>query len=195
MWSALITIALVIAAVLFLIQIYNGLIRLKNQVDNGLAQIDVQLKRRHDLIPNLVEVAGRYMGHEAQTLTEVTQARNHAKNIVDNVQSSDSGQIGLLAQAENMLSQALGRFYAVAENYPELKANTLMKQLMDEITNTENRIGFARQHYNDSVMFFNNQREVFPNNIISSFFKFERLEQLQFEDKSQLLQPPTVSFA
>lgn len=195
MLQTLIVLVVLAVIVIYFVSIYNGLIRLKNQAANGLSQIDVQLKRRHDLIPNLVEVAGRYMGHEAQTLAEVTQARNHAKQVADETHNvNDSNQINLLAKAESMLSSALGRFYAVVENYPELKADALMKQLMDEITNTENRIGFARQHYNDSVMFFNNQREVFPNNIISGFFKFERLEQLQFEDKSVLLKAPSVAF-
>lgn len=196
MWATIIIIALVLAIVLFLVSVYNGLIRLKNQTDNALSQIDVQLKRRHDLIPNMVATAKGYLTHEQSTLEAVINARNHAQSLQNdsNHRADNTEHINLLAQAEGMLSRALGQFYAVVENYPELKADTLMKQVMDEMTNTENRIGFARQHYNDSVMFYNNQREVFPNNIISNFFKFERLAQLQFDDKSSIDIAPTAQF-
>lgn len=190
-------IVLVLLAVLvgFFISVYNGLVRLKNQVANGLSQIDVQLKRRHDLIPNLVNTAANYMQHELATLSAVTEARSHAQKVASQTTDvGDTQQIGLLAQAESALSRALGNFYAVAENYPELKADALMKQVMDELTNTENRIGFARQHYNDSVMFYNNQREVFPNNLIGGFFKFERLAQLDFADKSAIDVAPVAKF-
>ncbi|MDO4426673.1 MAG: LemA family protein [Moraxella sp.] len=195
MLGFIVVLVLLIVLVGFFISVYNGLVRLKNQVTNGLSQIDVQLKRRHDLIPNLVSTASNYMQHELATLTAVTEARSHAQKVASQTTDvGDSQQIGLLAQAENALSRALGNFYAVAENYPELKADALMKQVMDELTNTENRIGFARQHYNDSVMFYNNQREVFPNNLISGFFKFERLAQLDFNDKSAIDVAPAVKF-
>ncbi len=194
MWIAIILVALVVLVIGFLVSTYNRLIRLKNQIANGFAQIDVQLKRRHDLIPNLVEIAKRYMGHEATSLIEITKARNLAHQLSEHTSIDDGEQLAKLAQAENSLSKALAQFYATVENYPELKADSLMKQSMDEITNTENRIGFARQHYNDSVMFYNNEREVFPNNIVSSFFKFDRIEQLQFEDKSVIQNAPSVNF-
>ena len=193
----LLVVLVVLAAIVgYFIMVYNGLIRLKNQIANGLAQIDVQLKRRHDLIPNLIESAKGYMGHEMATLTAVIEARNRAEALQhDSAHRADNSEhMGLLAQAEGMLSRALGQFYAVMENYPELKADSLMKSVMDEMTNTENRIGFARQHYNDSVMFYNNQREVFPNNIISGFFQFAPIAQLQFEDKSAIDIAPKAAF-
>lgn len=173
----------------FLVYVYNGLVRLKNQVANGFAQIDVQLKRRYDLIPNLVETAKTYMHNEAELLVKVTEARNLAQSISHDIENSER-----IAQAESKLSRALAQFYAVAENYPNLKADALMKQTMDELTNTENRIAFARQHYNDSVMFYNNQRELFPNNLISGFFGFEHLSQLEFKDKSVIDVAPTANF-
>lgn len=195
MLGFIIVLVLLVVLVGFFISVYNGLVRLKNQVANGLSQIDVQLKRRHDLIPNLVNTAANYMQHELATLSAVTEARSHAQKVASQTTDvGDTQQIGLLAQAESALSRALGNFYAVAENYPELKADALMKQVMDELTNTENRIGFARQHYNDSAMFYNNQREVFPNNLISRFFKFERLAQLDFADKSAIDVAPVAKF-
>ncbi|STZ09016.1 LemA family [Moraxella caprae] len=193
-----IIVTLIILAVIigFLIAVYNALVRLRNQVANGLAQIDVQLKRRHDLIPNLVNVAKRYMTHEEQVLTQVTEARNIAKSGLDTLKGAGlSGTDGLtkLANAESNLSRALGSFYAVVENYPELKADSALKELSDEIKNTENRIGFARQFYNDSVMFYNNQRESFPNNLVANWFGFMPIAQLEFADKSAIDVAPTVS--
>ncbi|STZ55451.1 LemA family [Moraxella lacunata] len=193
-----IIVTLIILAVIigFLIAVYNALVRLRNQVANGLAQIDVQLKRRHDLIPNLVNVAKRYMTHEEQVLTQVTEARNIAKSGLDALKDAGlSGTDGLakLANAESNLSRALGSFYAVVENYPELKADSALKELSDEIKNTENRIGFARQFYNDSVMFYNNQRESFPNNLVANWFGFMPIAQLEFADKSAIDVAPTVS--
>lgn len=191
----IVVLGLVLALVVFLITIYNGLVRLKNQVANGLSQIDVQLKRRHDLIPNLVEIAKRYMAHEEQVLVAITEARNVAQGMNGMKASlSDNGELAKLANAENALSKALTAFYAVVENYPELKADTALKELSDEIKNTENRIGFARQFYNDSVMFYNNQREVFPNNIVANLFGFSPIAQLQFADKSSIDISPNVSF-
>lgn len=185
---AWIVLVLLVALVAFLIGVYNGLVRLKNQVSNGFAQVDVQLKRRHDLVPSLVQIATNYMGHEETVLRTVTQARNLANSV-----SVQEDGINGIAQAEQKLSAALAQFYAIAENYPELKADRLMQQTMEEITNTENRIGFARQHYNDSVMFYNNQREVFPNNILSGFFRFERLSHLEFKDRSVLENAPVIA--
>ncbi|WP_352337518.1 LemA family protein [Psychrobacter sp. 16-MNA-CIBAN-0192] len=178
------------------VTIFNKLVRGRNQAKNGFAQIDVQLKRRHDLIPNLVETAKRYLVHEEETLTRVISARNRAQSLQDSNKHEPESleHMALFAQAESMLSKALGQFYAVVEAYPELKADTLIKELMDELTNTENRIGFARQHYNDSVMFYNNSREVFPNNLVSTTFGFRPLSPLVFADKEVISQAPKVNF-
>ena len=185
----------VILVSVFGITIFNKLVRTRNQAKNGFAQIDVQLKRRHDLIPNLVEAAKRYLTHEEETLARVIGARNHAQGLQDsNQHQPDSMEhMALFAKAEGMLSKALGQFSAVVEAYPELKADSVIKELMDELTNTENRIGFARQHYNDSVMFYNNDREVFPNNLISTTFGFRPLSQLVFEDREAIVQAPIIN--
>ena len=188
-----IVLVLLAALVVWLVSIYNGLVRLKNQCSNALSQIDVQLKRRHDLIPNLVETTKGYLAHEKETLQAVINARNSAKDLQQGTHSlEDTSFMKLLAQAENRLSQAIGQFYAVVENYPELKADSSTKALFDELTNTENRIGFARQHYNDSVMFYNNSREIFPNNLISGFFGFVPLQGLEFQDRSVIQKVPSV---
>ncbi|MDO5650715.1 MAG: LemA family protein [Moraxella sp.] len=195
--AALIILAVIAAVVVWLVMIFNGLVRIRNQASNALAQIDVQLKRRHDLIPNLVETAKGYMAHESSTLEAVIEARNQARKVMEEGSHSpdDGNYMNLIAKAEGMLSKALGNFYAVAENYPELKADSVVKDLFDEITNTENRIGFARQHYNDSVMFYNNQREVFPNNFISGTFGFRPMQSLDFADKSAIIQAPKVQLS
>jgi len=187
-------VAFVVLVVVFGVSIFNRLVRARNQAKNGFAQIDVQLKRRHDLIPNLVKTAKRYLSHEEETLTRVISARNHAQDLQDsNKHQPDSLEhMALFAKAEGMLSKALSQFSAVVEAYPELKADSMIKELMDELTNTENRIGFARQHYNDSVMFYNNDREVFPNNLISTTFGFRPLSQLVFEDREAIAQAPIV---
>ncbi|MGP9544865.1 LemA family protein [Psychrobacter sp. AOP7-B1-25] len=187
-------IAFVVLVFVFGVSIFNRLVRARNQAKNGFAQIDVQLKRRHDLIPNLVETAKRYLSHEEETLTRVISARNHAQDLQDsNKHQPDSLEhMALFAKAEGILSKALSQFSAVVEAYPELKADSMIKELMDELTNTENRIGFARQHYNDSVMFYNNDREVFPNNLVSTTFSFRPLSQLVFEDREAIAQAPIV---
>jgi LemA protein len=187
-------IALLVLVIVVGVTIFNKLVRARNQAKNGFAQIDVQLKRRHDLIPNLVASAKRYLDHEEETLTRVISARNRAQSLQDSSkhQPESLDHMALFAKAEDMLSKALSQFYAVVEAYPELKADSIIKELMDELTNTENRIGFARQHYNDSVMFYNNDREVFPNNLISSTFGFRPLSQLIFADKVQISQAPAV---
>lgn len=186
-----------VLAVVFGVSIFNKLVRARNQAKNGFAQIDVQLKRRHDLIPNLVETAKRYLIHEQETLTQVIAARNHAQNLQDSNQHQPDSleHMALFAKAEGMLSKALGQFSAVVEAYPELKADGMIKELMDELTNTENRIGFARQHYNDSVMFYNNDCEVFPNNLVSSTFGFRPLSQLIFDDRKVIAQAPIVDMS
>jgi len=190
-------IAFVVLVVVFGVSVFNRLVRARNQAKNGFAQIDVQLKRRHDLIPNLVETAKRYLSHEEETLTRVISARNHAQDLQDsNKHQPDSLEhMALFAKAEGMLSKALSQFSAVVEAYPELKADSMIKELMDELTNTENRIGFARQHYNDSVMFYNNDREVFPNNLVSTTFGFRPLSPLVFEDRDAIAQAPNVNMA
>lgn len=190
-------IAFVVMVVVFGVSIFNRLVRARNQAKNGFAQIDVQLKRRHDLIPNLVETAKRYLIHEQETLTQVIAARNHAQNLQDSNQHQPDSleHMALFAKAEGMLSKALGQFSAVVEAYPELKADGMIKELMDELTNTENRIGFARQHYNDSVMFYNNDCEVFPNNLVSSTFGFRPLSQLIFDDRKVIAQAPIVDMS
>lgn len=186
--TIVITVALLGLAV-WLVMIFNGLVRMHNQVKNALVQIDVQLKRRHDLIPNLVATTKGYLQHESQTLQAVITARNHASSLQTGAHQTDSEHLSKLARAESELSGALGRLFAVVESYPDLKADKLVKELFDELTNTENRIGFARQHYNDSVMFYNNAREIFPNNLISGTLGFAPMNSLQFVDKSINIAP------
>ncbi len=164
---------------------YNGLVRLRNQVKNAWAQIDVQLKRRHDLIPNLVETVKGYMTHERATLENVTQARNAA--------ASASG-VAEAGKAEGRLSQALGQFYVVAENYPDLKANQNFLALQEEISSTENKIGFARQFYNDAVMQYNNQIQMFPSNMVAGMFNFQQSEFFEIEVEAER-DVPKVSFS
>ncbi|TXD97967.1 LemA family protein [Psychrobacter frigidicola] len=190
-------ITLTLLVVVVGVTIFNNLVRSRNQAKNGFAQIDVQLKRRHDLIPNLVETTKRYLQHEEETLTRVISARNRAQSLQQSSQHQPESleHMALFAQAEGMLSKAIGQFYAVMEAYPDLKADSLIRDLTDELTNTENRIGFARQHYNDSVMFYNNGREVFPNNLVSTTFGFRPLSPLVFADKQAISQAPTVSFS
>lgn len=163
--------------------VYNGLVRLKNQVKNAWSQIDVQLKRRYDLIPNLVETCKGYMKHERETLEAVIAARNQAAN---------AGSPKEIAKAEGELSGLLTRLFALSENYPDLKANQNMLSLQEELTATENKISFARQHYNDSVMRFNNSREVAPNNLIAGFFNFKEAELFDAPEAEKAA--PTVRF-
>lgn len=166
--KGLIIILILIAVILFIVAIYNRTISLRNRYKNAFAQIDVQLQRRHDLIPNLVEATKQYLQHEKETLTQVINARRQAVDARQQAtkQLTDKQALGQLDQAENVLTGALGKLFAVAENYPDLKANDTILQLMEELASTENRIGFARQAYNDSVMQFNTYRQQFPNNVI-----------------------------
>lgn len=167
-------IIILIVIIIVPISIYNSLVKKRNRYQNAFSQIDVQLKRRYDLIPNLVETAKGYIKHEKEVLESVTQARNIAKTAVDALRASpaDPGAMNKLAQAESSLTGALGTLYAVAENYPDLKANQTMSQLMEELTSTENKVSFARQAYNDSVMEYNTSREVFPNTLLAGAFGF-----------------------
>ena len=160
----IIIILLVLFAVFWVIGLYNGLVRLRNQVKNAWSQIDVQLKRRHDLIPNLVEVVKDYMSYEQETLRQVIEARGKAMSAQGVAEKS---------HAENQLTGALKSLFAVAEAYPELKANQNVMSLQEELSSTENKIAFARQYYNDSVMRLNNQIEVFPSNMIAQQFNFK----------------------
>ncbi|MBS3805847.1 MAG: LemA family protein [Oleiphilaceae bacterium] len=195
MSTTLIGLAVIVALLVYLVFIYNRLVTLRNQFKNGFAQIDVQLQRRHDLIPNLVESAKAYMAHERDTLTEVMQARNNAVSAQKDAarDPADGGKIKKLGGAENMLTQALANFYAVAENYPDLKASQTVQQLMEELSSTENRVAFARQSYNDTVMTYNTYREQFPNNFVSAFLAFKPSEQLELESP-QARQAPKVTF-
>ena len=183
------------AAVVFAISIYNRLVAYKNQYQNAFAQIDVQLTRRHDLIPNLVETAKGYMAHERETLEAVINARNMAVSGLKDAAAdpSDPEAMKNLAQAEQGLSGALGRLFALAESYPDLKANENMMQLSEELTTTENKVAFSRQAFNDSVMNYNTFRESFPNNLFAGWFNFGPAELLEIEDEAKR-EVPKVEF-
>jgi LemA protein len=173
---ALIVIIVILAVVAIMVALlYNGLVRRRNQVDNAWSQIDVQLKRRHDLIPNLVEAVKDYMSYEQETLTKVTDARAAAV-------SAGSQGPEAQARAENALTQSLRSLFAVAENYPDLKANQNVLSLQEELTTTENKISFARQFYNDSVMTFNMMIQQFPSNLIAGMFNFSARQFFQAEE-------------
>jgi LemA protein len=186
---------IIVVVALAIVGVYNTLVTLRNQFRNGFSQVDVQLKRRHDLIPNLVETAKGYMAHERGTLEAVINAR--AKATQASVQLSanpnDPNAIRNVIQAESGLSGALGRLMVVSENYPQLKADVTMKQLMDELASTENRIAFARQGYNDGVLQYNNAREVFPNVFVANMFGFAAAEFFKVESEEERA-APKVSF-
>lgn len=188
-------VVLVLIVVFAAIGIYNGLVRARNAYQNAFAQIDVQLTRRHDLIPNLVETAKGYLRHERETLEEVIQARNAAVSAQEGARGNpgDPAAMDQLGGAESMLGQVLGRFFALSEAYPDLKANQNMMQLSEELTSTENRIAFARQAYNDSVMTYNNKREVFPNTIFAGMFGFQAAALLEI-DKPEKREVPGIEF-
>lgn len=164
---------------------YNGLVKLRNRFRNSFAQIDVQLKRRHDLIPNLVETAKTYMEHERETLEAVITARNAAESARSGVSPESSDGIGKLAAAEGGLNSAMGRLFALSESYPDLRSNENMKQLSEELTSTENKVAFARQGYNDAVMNYNNKREAFPSSIIAGMFHFGPAVLFEVSDESE----------
>jgi LemA protein len=196
MSGLLVVLGIVVVVVLAVVGLYNSLVSLRESVKNGWSQIDVQLKRRHDLIPNLVETAKAYMQHESKTLEAVTQARNLAQSAGSRAAANpgDPSAMQELAGAEAGLTGALGRLLAVAENYPDLKANQNMMQLTEELTSTENKVAFARQAYNDSVMAYNTKREVFPTNIIAGIFNFAAAELFQVDNAAER-QAPKVSFS
>lgn len=172
--GTMVVLGLVAVVVFTVIGMYNGLIAGRNRFTNAFAQIDVQLQRRYDLIPNLVESVKVYMSHERETLEAVMTARNQAQSASRSAAASpaDGAAIGALGAAEGALGGALGRFYAVAEAYPDLKANTTVAELMEELTSSENKVAFARQHFNDAVTDYNNRREQFPSNVIAGMFDF-----------------------
>jgi LemA protein len=179
------------------ISIYNGLVTSRNAYKNAFAQIDVQLSRRYDLIPNLVEVAKGYMAHERDTLEAVIKARAAAVSDLGAAKANpgDPAAMQQLANAEQGLSGVLGRLMVLTENYPDLKANQNMMQLTEELTSTENKVAFARQAYNDSVMGYNNKREVFPNNIVAGMFNFQQAALLEItEADAHKREAPKVAF-
>ncbi|MCX7701924.1 MAG: LemA family protein [Gemmataceae bacterium] len=194
---ALVVVALLIVFVLFAIGVYNSLVQLRNQYKNSFAQIDVQLRRRYDLIPNLVETVKGYMGHERQTLEAVIQARNAAVSAGQKAAANptDAQAIGELNQAEAQLTGTLGRLFALAEAYPDLKANTTMINLQEELSSTENKISFARQAFNDAVTAYNNRRETFPANLVAGIFGFTEAKLLEAVDAPQQREAPKVSFS
>ncbi len=190
-----IILGILVAIVFFGITIYNRLVASRNRFKNAFAQIDVQLTRRHDLIPNLVETAKGYIKHERETLEAVIQARNTAVSGLKNAAKdpTDPDAMKRLSEAEQGLSGALGRLFALSEAYPDLKANENMMQLSEELTTTENKVAFARQAYNDSVMDYNTLRESFPNNFVAGWFSFKQAELLEIEDEAKR-EVPQVSF-
>ncbi len=191
-----ILLAIAVILVLWVVGIYNALVTLRNRFKNAFAQIDVQLKRRYDLIPNLVEVAKGYLKHERETLEAVIKARNIAlaASQAAAANPADGNAVKGLMTAEAGLGGVLSRLMMVSEQYPDLKANQNMKQLTEELTSTENKISFARQAYNDSVMVYNTKRETFPNNIFAGMFSFLPAELFKVEDPSER-NAPQVKFS
>jgi LemA protein len=188
-------IAIIVLLVVWAVGIYNGLVSARNGYKNAFAQIDVQLTRRHDLIPNLVETAKGYLAHERQTLEAVITARNAAVAGL-NAAKADPGNaaaVQKLAGAENALTGALGRLFALAEAYPDLKAIQNMMQLSEELTTTENKVAFARQAFNDSVMTYNNRREMFPGSVVANTFAFLPAQLLEIESPAKR-EVPAVKF-
>ncbi len=193
---AIVVLVVLLGLVGFVIGVYNKLVTMRNRYKNAYAQIDVQLKRRYDLIPNLVEIAKGYIKHERETLENVTKARNIAYTASQAAAANpgDSGAMKNLVSAESGLAGTLSRLMMVSEQYPDLKANQNMMQLTEELTSTENKISFARQAYNDSVMVYNTDREVFPSNLIAGMFNFAAAE-LFVVDKPEQKDAPKVSFS
>lgn len=191
----IVVIGLVALIGIYAMGIYNGLVRLRNTFKNAFSQIDVQLKRRHDLIPNLVETAKAYMAHESGTLEAVIAARNGAESARQAAAANPGDAVALqkLGAAESGLGGMVGRLFAVAEAYPDLKANQNMMQLTEELTTTENKVAFSRQAYNDSVLAYNNKREVFPNNIFAGIFGFSEAALFEIDAPAER-EAPKVQF-
>lgn len=193
--ALIVIVVIVVLLALFALSVYNGLVRLRNAYKNAFAQIDVQLTRRHDLIPNLVETAKAYLAHERNTLEAVVQARNSAvaAQSAASAKPGDPDAMGQLSASEGALTGALGRLFALSEAYPDLKANQNMMQLSEELTSTENRVAFARQAYNDTVMNYNNKREVFPAVLFAGMFGFTAAAPLEVSDPD-VREVPRVQF-
>lgn len=195
MTSFLVFLAIIAAVIAYGIAIYNNLVNSRNRVKNAFAQIDVQLTRRYDLIPNLVEAVKGYIKHERETLEAVIKARNAAVSSLDAAKAdpANADAIKKLGAAEGMLGGALGRLFALAEAYPDLKANQNMMHFQEELASTENKVAFARQAFNDSVLAYNNTAENFPNNIVAGMFRFESASFLDI-DSEQKREVPEVAF-
>ena len=195
MTSFLVFLAIIAAIVMWGISIYNRLINERNRVKNAFAQIDVQLTRRYDLIPNLVEAVKGYMKHERETLENVIKARNAASSSLDAAKADPANAelIKELGASEGALAGALGRLFALSEAYPDLKANENMMQLQEELASTENKVAFSRQAFNDAVLQYNNSAQNFPNNVIAGFFRFELASFLEI-DSEEKREVPEVSF-
>ena len=198
MVTLLILLVIVVVLAFWIVGIYNGLVTARNAFKNAFAQIDVQLQRRFDLIPNLVETAKGYIKHERETLEAVIAARSAAMSGLSAAKASpgDPAAMAELSSSQGMLNGALGRLMAVAEAYPDLKANQNMMQLSEELTSTENKVAFARQAFNDSVMSYNNRREVFPSSVIAGMFQFApaALLEIPAADQAQVRAAPKVQF-
>lgn len=196
MTSFLIFLAIVIALAVYVVGIYNNLVNRRNRVKNAFAQIDVQLTRRYDLIPNLIESVKGYMSHERQTLEAVISARNAASSSLDaaKLDPSNADAIKKLGASEGLLGNALGRLFALSEAYPDLKANQNMIQFQEELSSTENKVAFSRQAFNDSVLSYNNAVENFPNSVIAGMFSFQSASFLEIES-AEKREVPTVSFS
>lgn len=196
MIPVLIFLGIIVLLVVIVVGYYNKLVTLRNRFQNAFAQIDVQLKRRYDLIPNLVETAKGYMKHEREALEAVIKARNTALSASDQAAENpgDPSAMQSLASAEGALTGALGNIFALAESYPDLKANQNMLALQEELTSTENKIAFARQAFNDAVMSYNIEREKFPNSIIANLFNFTPAELLEATESEEERKAPQVSF-
>lgn len=194
--TGLVILGVVVVLGLWAASIYNQLVTLRARGKNAFAQIDVQLKRRHDLIPNLVEIAKGYMAHERETLEAVITARNQAVAATGAAAANpgDMAAMGALAGAETMLTKSLGRLFALAEAYPDLKANQNMMALQEELTTTENKVAFARQAFNDAITAFNTYRESFPPVLLAGPFGFQPASLLEFEDREAIQAAPKVSF-
>lgn len=195
MTSFLVFLAILAAIVFWGIGIYNRLVNERNRVKNAFAQIDVQLTRRYDLIPNLVEAVKGYMKHERETLEDVIKARNAASSSLDAAKAdpANAEAIKELGQSEGALASALGRLFALSEAYPDLKANENMIQFQEELTTTENKVAFSRQAFNDAVLQYNNSAQNFPNNVVAGFFNFELASFLEIESE-EMREAPDVSF-
>ena len=191
-----ISLGVIVAAGIWAIMVYNGLVVLRNRFKNAYSQIDVQLKRRYDLIPNLVETVKGYMAHERNTLEAVIKARGAAVSAAQTAAAApgDPAAMRGLAQAEGALGGVLGRLMAVFEQYPDLKANQNVLGLQEELASTENKVAFARQAFNDSVMEYNTKRESFPDNIFAGLFRFDAAELLQATESAEERKAPKVSF-